>query len=385
MRFDRDALREVVSIGDELGVLSFYVNVDPHEETQSRPACRIRFGNELADLRERVTADQDRTRRTAVLKRLEDLEADFRLLLNPYETGVGRVMFAPVSGDETRVFSFQLPVADQIVLEPTAYVRPLVNTVETAPSAGLVVVSRDGVRIIDYRYGQAQEAGRAYFDVSSEDWRETRGPALSEFSQQGPSQRDRFERRVEDNVARIVRGAAPRVTEQATTRDWTVVVLIGDVQLTKILAEELTGDVIQVDAVVDSLSAAKVAEYVEPQLRGARTRFGTGLAIRARDAALSGGRGALGLRDTTKALNESRVARLLLDECREWRGGRAAEGLLYPPDETPPEGLTLVEEHRMGERMIERVLDIDAEVIVLDREASEVLADVDGVGAILRW
>ena len=79
------------------------------------------------------------------------------------------------------------------------------------------------------------------------------------------------------------------------------------------------------------------------------------------------------------------MARLLLDECREWRGGHTAEGLLYPPDETRPEGLTLVEEHRMGERMIERALDIDAEVIVLDREASEVLADVDGVGAILRW
>ncbi|MGJ6963103.1 VLRF1 family aeRF1-type release factor [Streptosporangium sp. G11] len=371
-------------MSDELGVLSFYVNVDPREDTDARPAWRIRLGNELADLRDRVAADPDRTRRTAVLKRLGELDGDLQLLLGPSGTGVGRVMFTPVGGDEVRTFSFQLPVVDQVVLEPTAYVRPLVNAVETALPAGLVVVSRDGLRVIDYRYGHAEEVDRARFDVES-GWREMRGAAPSELSQQGPSQRDKFERRVEDNVARLVRGAASRVTGQAATRDWTVVVLIGDVQLIKILDGELTGDVIQVDAVVDSLSAVKVAEYVEPQLRDARTRFGTGLVTRARDAALSGGRGALGLRDTVKALNESRVARLLLDEGREWSGKRAAEGLLYPPDETPQDGLTLVEEPRMGECMIERALDIDAEVTVLDGRASEALADVDGIGAILRW
>ena len=156
----------------------------------------------------------------AVLKRLEDLEADFQLLLNPYETGVGRVMFAPVGGDETRVFSFQLPVADQIVLEPTAYVRPLVNTVETGSPAGLVVVCREGVRMIDYRYGQAQEAGRAHFDVSSEDWREMRGPAPSEFSQQGlshagqvrtPGRGQRRQDRARDGAARHRTGHDPRL------------------------------------------------------------------------------------------------------------------------------------------------------------------------------
>ncbi|MEU0486513.1 hypothetical protein ABZ260_46035 [Streptosporangium sp. NPDC006013] len=97
-------------------------------------------------------------------------------------------------------------------------------------------------------------------------------------------------------------------------------------------------------------------------------------------------RGALDLRDMLNVLNGSRVAQLLLlDESSEWSGKRAAEGLFYPPDETPPGESTLVEEHRTGERMIERALDIDAEVIVLDRKASEVLADVDGVRAILRW
>ncbi|GAA3508866.1 hypothetical protein GCM10023075_69100 [Streptosporangium album] len=368
-------------------MLSFYVTADPREEAAIRPAWRIRFGNQLADLRKQVSADGDRPRRVAVLARLEKLETEFALLLNPTESGLGRVLFAPVGSDEAWTFSFQLPVPDQIVLESTAYVRPLVNTVETAPPAGLVLVSRDGLRMIDYRYGTAEEAGRTDFDLSAEDWRQMRGPATSELARQAATHRDKFERRVEENLTRLLRATGPSITEQAASRGWITVVLIGDVQLTEIMAAELTGDIIQIDAVVDALPPAKIAEYAEPQLLAARTRLATALANRAKDAALSGGRGAVGLADTLNALNDSRVAQLLLAESREWSGSRTADGRLCPPDQIPQgeSPQEHVQEDRLGERMIERALDIDAEVIVLDQESSDVLADFDGVAAILRW
>ncbi|GAA3081631.1 VLRF1 family aeRF1-type release factor [Streptosporangium carneum] len=386
-RFDRAALREVVAMSDELGVLSFYVTASPQEESSVRPAWRIRFGNELSSLRERVTADPDRTRRMAVLKRLEELEPDFRQLLDPSESGLGRVMFAPVGDGAVRSFSFQLPVTDQTVMESTAYVRPLVNTVETAPPAGLVVLSRDGLRMIDYRYGLAEDIGRTGFEIPVEEWKQMRGPATAEIARSAATHRDKFERRVEENLTRQLRAAGPATAEEARRRGWQTIVLLGDVQLTEILASAVGGDVIQVDAVVDSLTPAKLAEYVEPQLLAARTRHGVDLVNRAKDAALSGGQGALGLEATLGALNDSRVAQLLLDESREWSGGRTEDGRLYPQDATP-EGEsqdTLVRDSTMGERMIERALDIDAEVIVLDGEAAENLAEFDGVAAILRW
>ncbi|AWS45424.1 VLRF1 family aeRF1-type release factor [Streptosporangium sp. 'caverna'] len=387
MKFDRAALREVVSISDEIGVLSFYLNADPREEKSSRPAWRIRFRNELSDLRERVMADGDGTRKKAILQRLAALDQPFQHLLDPAESGLGRVLFAPVCGGEARAFSFQLPVVDQIVLEPTAYVRPLVNTVEAAPPAGIVVVCRDGMRVIDYRYGVVEDVRKSRYEVDVEDWRDMRGPAPSESSQQGVSHRERFASRIEDNLARLLRADAPQVSAHAADLGWTTLVLVGDVQLTDVLAGELTGDVIQVDAVVDPLPSAKIVEYVAPHLKAARTRHGTDLANRARDAALAGGRGVLGLRDTLHALNESRVANLLLNESREWSGSRTAYGMLHLPGEIPPgeSERTLVPEPAMGERMIARALDIDAEVTVLNSGASEILADFAGVAAILRW
>lgn len=386
-QFNRAALRDVVCMNDALGVLSFYVTASPQEESSVRPAWRIRFGNELSELKERVTADPDRTRRTAVLRRLAGLEPEFRQLLDPAESGVGRVMFAPVGDSEVRAFSFQLPVADQTVMESTAYVRPLVNAVETAPPAGLVVLSRDGFRMIDYRYGLAEDVGRAPFEIVSEDWKQTRGSAAPEAARQAVTYRDKFERRVEENLTRHLRAAGPRITEEAGRRGWQTVVLLGDVQLTEVVAQVVGGDVIQVDAVVDSLPPAKLAEYVGPQLLAARTRHGVRLVNRAKDAALSGGQGALGLEETLGALNESRVAQLLLDESREWSGAHTADGRLHPPEaiaRAEPSG-PVVRESAMGERMIERALDIDAEVIVLDGDAAEILAEFGGVGAILRW
>ncbi|GHH64696.1 hypothetical protein GCM10017673_07760 [Streptosporangium violaceochromogenes] len=386
-KFDRAALRDVVSMNDALGVLSFYVTASPQEESSVRPAWRIRFGNELSELRERVTADPDRARRTAVLGRLAGLEPDFRQLLDPAESGVGRVLFAPVGDSEVRAFSFQLPVADQTVMESTAYVRPLVNAVETAPPAGLVVLSRDGFRMIDCRYGLAEDVGRTPFEIVSEDGKQTRGSAAPEAARQAVTYRDKFERRVEENLTRHLRAAGPRIAEEAGSRGWQTVVLLGDVQLTEVVAQAVGGDVIQVDAVVDSLPPAKLAEYVGPQLLAARARHGVRLVNRVKDAALSGGQGALGLEETLGALNESRVAQLLLDESREWSGARTPDGRLHPPEaveRAEPSG-PAVRESVMGERMIERALDTDAEVIVLDGEAAEILAEFGGVGAVLRW
>ncbi|MFF4413909.1 VLRF1 family aeRF1-type release factor [Streptosporangium sp. NPDC001559] len=386
-RFGRAALREVVSMHDELGVLSFYVTASPQEEAAVKPAWRIRFGNELSELREQMTAVRDRERRTALLNRLDELETDFEQLLDPTESGLGRVMFAPVGDGRARSFSFQVPVADQIVMESTAYVRPLVNAVEAAPPAGFVVLSRDGLKMIDYRYGLTEELGGTSFEIPVEEWKQMRGPATAELARSAATHRDKFERRVEENLTRQLRAAAPGVAEEARRRGWQTVVLLGDVQLTEIVAPLVGGDVLQVDAVVDSLPPAKLAEYVEPQLRAARTRHGVELTERARDAALSGGPGALGLEATLGALNDSRVAQLLLDESAEWDGGRTEDGRLYARRDVPQgqSGEEVVPDPTMGERMIERALDIDAEVIVLDGEAAQDLAESGGVAAILRW
>ncbi|TDC07905.1 hypothetical protein E1267_11825 [Nonomuraea longispora] len=67
-----------------------------------------------------------------------------------------------------------------------------------------------------------------------------------------------------------------------------------------------------------ALSPSEVLEFVRPTLDEVRARHDAALAVRARDLALSGGNGAVGLDDILSLLRQGRVEHLLLDEAGRW-------------------------------------------------------------------
>lgn len=385
MVFDQAILRELVAMKDELGVLSLFATADPREEAAARPAWDIRLRNELTAIREHVATWPDRERRQLVLDAIESLELDIRELIDPRVPGIGRAMFAPLSGGEVRKVSLQLPMGDKAMLESTAYLRPLVSAVATSTPAGVVVVSRDGLRLVDYRQGVAEDVSRVTFELDTDDWRTMRGPGSPAVSQQVANQVDKFHRRIDDNLSRFLHTQAPQVAERAGKLGWTDVLLVGDARLTETLAAALHPlQVVQVDTIIDNLSAGEVVRHVSDQLAEARTRRDQALVGRVKDAALSGGRGVLGLNQTLALLNEGRVERLLLDESGQWRGGSGPDGYLYGAGEAP-DGVEVIDEPDLGERMIERALESSVEVTILTGEAAADLADYRGVAALLRW
>src|SRR5262249_49986001 len=111
------------------------------------------------------------------------------------------------------------------------------------------------------------------------------------------------------------------------------------------------------------------------------------LVEQARDAALGPGTGALGLHATLDALTQARVSHLILEDGRGFKGLRSADGaVLVTADST--NGLDtreLQHEPNLAERMIERALSTDAKVTLAQGPAVEVLAEHEGVAALLRW
>lgn len=122
-------------------------------------------------------------------------------------------------------------------------------------------------------------------------------------------------------------------------------------------------------------------------LAQARQARAEAIAWRTREAALSGGPGTLGVRDTVAVLGEGRVATLLLASDRRWAGRRAPDGRLAVGTEDIPGCVAsdLVPELYLDERMLRQALSSDAETIFLDPPAADALADADGVAALLRW
>lgn len=394
MSLNRGTLEAVARLADEAGVLSVYATTDPRIEATSRPAWQVRVHNELAELRHRVRAAGDHAAWSALSARLDALEPDLAWLLDGAASGRGRALFAPLSRPELFVVSIQLPLTTAVVLEPTAYLRPLVAAWTVGAPAGVVDVAAHGIRAIDYRFGATEEVYTQPYEESTADWRRLTGPAsaIPGRAQRSAPQRDLYTRRVNEHLARFLQAAAPRMAELAAKLDWEDLVVTGDAELTAALVAglpaELSAAAVTARALTASLPASRVADLIAPTLDAARYERGRRLAEQARDAALAGGPGAYGLADTLTALDEGRVEHLLLDESGTWHARRAPDGRLYPGDEIPPGGGgadDLVDEPDVAERMIEMAYRGGGRVTLLTSPAVEPLAAADGIGAILRW
>jgi hypothetical protein len=268
----------------------------------------------------------------------------------------------------------------------------LLGAWSAAGPAGAASVSAEEVRVVDLRFGLTEVVGTIRYPGSVEQ-RQLKGPAGANpaLVQGSSSQHDLFERREDDKLARFLRTVGPRLADLAKEREWGYLALTGDAALVQAVRDglppSLPAEVVTLDHSVNSLPAPKLAETVAPALSAARARHHLALAERARENALAANTGACGLGDTLAALQEGRVAHLLLETDRQWSGSRSPDGILAPEGEVPPgeDPAAMVTEPHLGERMIELAFANSGEVTVLDPAAAAPLADADGVAAILRW
>lgn len=395
MSLDRVTLRTLAGMSDEIGVLSIYVTRDPHaraESTGSTP-WELRLRQQLSQLREQVKQDGPRSHWKALTDRLEQLRPDIDRLLDPTSSGRGAALFAGLASGEVIDVAAQVPLVDRVVLEPTAYLRPLVTAWSVAGPAGAVSVSPDELKLVDLRFGYATPVGAIAVLYEAEEQRMLKGPAATNpgMVHHGASQQDLYERREDDKLVRFLRTVGPQVAEHVTTREWGYLALTGDPVLVNAVREglppQLPAEVVCLDHPVNALGPAKLAATVAPALAEARSRRHLALAEQARDNALAANTGAYGLGETLGALQESRVAHLLLAGDRRWRGGRSSDGYLVPEGEIPPgaEAEDVAPEPHLGERMIELAFREGGEVTILTPEEAAPLSDADGVAAILRW
>ncbi|HSK15684.1 MAG TPA: VLRF1 family aeRF1-type release factor [Gaiellaceae bacterium] len=385
-------LLSLARLRDPLGFLSVYVDADPHAKNAQRRPWAIAVENGLREVRERMREQGPRERWTALERRLGELQPALADLVDPASHGRGRALFAAVGSDEVRQIALQVPLVTRVVLDETAFIAPLAAALDEGRPAGFVAVSLPTVRVLDHRLGVTSELLTLSVDPDTSEWREMKGPAAANPArgQQSAPQRDRFERRLEEHRVRLLESAGTRLGQLVAEHGWDRLVVAGDPHLGKIVTEHVqmaNGDVVLVGRTLEDLAPTELAAELAPELEAATRRRERELVERARDSALAGGHGAVGVADVLTALAEGRVSHLLYDPERELAGVRSPDGLLAPEGVVPPgvDAESLEPEPNLAERMVEAALATDAAVTPLEGEAAEALAETDGVAALLRW
>lgn len=381
---------ELGRLRDPHGVLSMYVDADPHEQAARRPAWIVAAENGLREIRDRAKAGGDRALWTELFERLDELEPEISTLLDPRHPGRGRALFATVGGGDVRTVWLRVPLVNRVVLGDGADLVPLLAALDRGRPMGVIAVSQSELRVLEHRLGLVEEVQSLSLEPDTSEWREMKGPAAANpaLAQHSAPQRDRFERRLEEHRIRALEAATGLLESTASRRGWEHVLVAGDRRLADRLVVALGRlDVTTIGRNLHGLGPTEIAEAVRPELESAQLRRELALVERARDAGLSGNAGALGLADVLTALEDGRVGHLLFAADREYAGARTTDGRLVPAGIVPPgvEPGELAPLPSLVGHVVERALATDALVTPLSPTAAEVIAEHDGIAALLRW
>lgn len=390
---DQATIRELLELGDEQGMLSFYVGHVPAQAADPKPTAPIELRNQIKALRGRLEHG-DRDLAQAIERRLRALDGSLEQLLDPKAPGRGRALFVGVASGEQHTVALQLPFQERVVHDDTAYVRPLVSALDEGRPATIVVVSRSGVRVLRWATGDAQVLEEARFEPDEELFRDDgTGPSTSnpQRAVYARSDRDGFEERVDEHRHRFLKQVLDDVVQRAEADGVDRLVLSSSPKLRDEVRELVHPHeglrVLVTDQSWDAAAPHEVAQQAWPLLRSVHRERERALVDAALERAMAGGPGALGLRHVCEALNAGRVEHLLYDDDLVLEGFRSSEGTLHPRIEGPAAqaGLEFERDPLFVEHLVEQALATKATVTPLGEEAAAPLAAHEGIGALLRW
>ncbi|GIH70632.1 MSMEG_1130 family ribosome hibernation factor [Sphaerimonospora thailandensis] len=384
-QLDDKGLLDLSRRTDALGVLSLYADADP---TASPKAAAIDMNNRYRELQRRIGEDGPSERGGEIGAALERLRPELERLTHPIEPGRGRITFAGLTGDWALRLDTQIPVPNRVVLDDGPFIHPLLELLDEGRPAGVILVSAQDARLLEWRLGKLQPLSRLEqeeAEASHERAGQIGGGPPGQFHTPVTEQR---QARRQDRAQRFLDRVAEVAADMAGERRWERILVSGGERWTEPVAarlpETLRGRVIQDVRVLTGLDDEGLRSAVTERLHEDHSSRERRLAEQIREAGL-GQTGALGPSEVTAALNEGRVAHLVYDPEVRYSGSVGVDGALHAEAETGLGGEAGTPEPRLTERLVERALATGARVSPVEGAATDVLSEAVGIGALLRW
>jgi hypothetical protein len=370
-------LRRLIEWRPAFGVLSVYVSVDPADRSQG---WRIALREQLRALEGETSPHEERRAFDAAMSEvLERFPANGA----PPE-GRGHVGFIELSEKRpTSVWrSMQMgPRRTEALRAPRPHVRPLVELFAEGPHVGVVLVSAERIRLLEWSLGAIRELNDWEITLFSRDWRERK----AERSLAGPgswtsaSGRDQFGQRLEANRERFLHEIGSRVSEEHSRRNWRYILAFGNDEHPRELASGMTAGADRIHVIRHELVGApegQVAERVAEEVERINTSAALAAVSEVEEAVGADPGTALGPQETLQALAEGRARHLVFDANRDYDGPPLEAELNYDDgtDDLP-----------VGERLVELAVSTKAEITPVYEEPAAKLEAHDGVAALLRY
>jgi len=369
----RDFVGSIAGLRDPVGVLSVTVGIEPGAGSGGTPPWQIALENDLGKLR------HDGSLGPASASRLEELSAHLAELLDVTATGRGRALYVGLESGAVREVMLRRVLPTGARVGSVAQVLPLLEALDEGEPTGLVMASKDAIVLWESELGGVSEVDRIELEPWVGDWwPEMKGPSRANplRGQHTVSQRDRYARRIAEAYRHTLDEASVTLGALARKRGWTRAVLAGDPRTIDLLDGVLRHGGLTtrtIDANLEGLRTQQALRRLEEALRTLVTQTSLD-----RVRAVEEANGVCGLARVLAALNEGRVASLLIDPTRTYVG-RVDPGEILRAMETADGAVDLTD------LVVSRALSTSADVIPVLGDAAARLGSCGGIAALLRW
>lgn len=230
--FKRDVIRK--EINELKGpVLSFYLNTDPASEE-----WRIRLKNGLKRLEE-----YHKTSYPDDAKKIADIAKRINIKVRDMHRNLATSLVVFATTDEILLYPFRFPVENDFTWNENPATDQLESLFEKYVRAGIILLQGNGVTLITATLGELEDEVHYEIDFDTEDWKRYKGLAFGAIISSSANHRHKFERRMQENLARWYRGILPTINNYAKDKGWKSVYLIGPSTLTGEVRKQLKIDI----------------------------------------------------------------------------------------------------------------------------------------------
>jgi peptide chain release factor subunit 1 len=373
-----DLLRSLAGFRAAKGrVISLYLNLDPSiAPTQSNVATRVNSlldeARRQADGLERELPHEERLALRGDLERIERwFDEDF-----DRDGAQGVAVFSDGPDGLWAAQTVAEPVPDGVWVNDEVYLAPLARVVGSGDGALVAYVGRERAELYRLRGGRLMEIADETEDVPSQ-------------HDQGGRSQARFERHIEEVVARHLRRVADSLDRCVRELKGIKVVLLGPEEVRPefegMLANDVKAAVLGWTTAEAHAGPAELLEAARPLLRNAEVGEERALLDRWREAAGRGTRATSGWPATLEAVSDGGVDVLLIQEGADRPVFRCPKcGRLQPSGGSCPlDGTALQERADGADLVVHRTLAFGGRVHVIRHHQD--LDPVEGIGALLRF
>lgn len=290
--------------------LSLYLDIDAakQENQATTAAWQIWLKNTLRDYEARLSQDE-----MIAWQPLRDQLDEFLTGFTPDSKGLA--LFINREGYE--VFPLRLPIENRIAFgEPS--VAPLIWQLDEYERYLIVLVDQQEARFFTAYLGEADFQESVEIDLEGYDFQDRtsyHNAAAGSVQGQAGSPRDQFENMIDEHRARYYRSVVDEIEKQSQKQGTTRVILGGVEEsahaVRNFMNDKQAEKIVSIVSIPMRSSMQEILDRVQPVAYAYERENETTLLQQVIDFAKSGGRGALGQKAVSEALEQQRVELLI--------------------------------------------------------------------------